>query len=111
MTTDALDLMPAELISEMPRLYDQDGKGKDAIVHAHLFGPVGDFYLTEVDAEGEVGFGYTMLSAHPDGAELGYIHLSELQGVVSTFKQTKDLRYLIERDLHWTPCPLKEVMA
>ncbi len=113
MTTinNALDLLPKGLINSIPRLYAQDGLGRQAIVHAHLFGPVGDFYITEVDEEGETAFGFIKLSAHPDGAELGYINIEELRGIVQTFIETKNIKYLLERDLHWTPVTLAEVMG
>ena len=103
--------MPKGLINTIPRLYEQDGLGKQAIVHAHIFGPVGDFYITEVDEEGETAFGYIKLSAHPDGAELGYINIEELKDAVKTFIKNKNIKFLLERDLHWTPTTLEEVMS
>ena len=100
--------MPKGLINTIPRLYEQDGLGKQAIVHVHIFGPVGDFYITEVDEEGDTAFGYTKLSSYPDG-ELGYINIEELKDVVKTFIETKNIKYLLERDLHWKPTTLAEI--
>ena len=108
---DALALAPSSLVKDLPRLYAQDGKGMEATVFLHLFGAIGDFYITEIDEDGDTAFGYTKLAAHPDGAELGYISVAELQELVNEkFIQEKDLRYLIERDLHWTPKPLKDAI-
>ena len=103
--------MPKGLINSIPRLYEQDGLGKKAIVHVHIFGPVGDFYITEVDEEGETAFGYIKLSGHPDGAELGYINIDELKDAVNTFIENKNIKFLLERDLHWKPTTLEEVMG
>jgi hypothetical protein len=112
MTNSALELMPQTVIDSMPRLYKTDSQGKKAMVLCHLFGPIGDFYLTEVNEEGSEAFGYTKLTAHPDGAELGYIPLTSLKECVGKFKSNPlvNLKYMIERDLHWSPVPLAEVM-
>lgn len=94
---------PDELAT-YPKLYAQDDKGLDAIVHVHYFAPFGDWWITEFSADfgndGEA-FGYVRLAVHPDGAELGYIDPVELElinyrGVV------------VERDLHWTPKTIRE---
>ena len=113
MTTmnDALALAPSSLVKDLPRLYAQDGKGMNATVFLHIFGAIGDFYVTEIDEEGEIAFGYTKLAAHPDGAELGYIAVGELQTLLNErFIEGKDLKFLLERDLFWEPKPLKEVI-
>ncbi len=109
--SESLCLMPESLVKKMPRIYEQDGKGDAGIVYAHLFGPVGDFWLTEVTEDGTEAFGYTKLAAHPDGAELGYLSITELQQLVDTeFIGKRNPRFLIERDMHWTERTLGEVM-
>ena len=108
---DELVLMPSDLVEKMPRLYTQDGKGKDAIVYAHLFGPGGDWWLTEVNEDGTEAFGFVRLAAMPDCAELGYISIAELQELVdSEFIAKKNIRFLIEREQNWEPCTLGDVM-
>jgi len=103
--------MPSDLVEKMPRLYTQDGKGKAAIVYAHLFGPSGDWWLTEVNEDGTEAFGFVRLAAMPDCAELGYISITELQELVdSEFIAKKDIRFLIEREKNWEPCTLGDVM-
>ena len=104
--------MPPELIQDIPRLYEQSElSATEAIVHAHLFGPVGDFWLTEVTEDGTEAFGYIRLSGQPENAELGYISIAELQGLVDeNFIGQKDLRFCIERDMYWKKCSLAEVM-
>jgi hypothetical protein len=112
-TSDSLTILPPALIPSIPRIYDQDGMGDDAIVHLHVFGPAGDWWITEVDEDGISAFGYVRLASMPDCAELGYIHIPELQSIADTFKAnpSRNLRYLLERDLHWTPTRLGRVKA
>lgn len=89
-----------------PRTYDQDGKGDDAIVHFHLFGPSFDVWVTELDrgAEGDPrpipnrqAFGLVDLQCGPP--ELGYVSLEEFT------------RCGAELDLHWKPKRLGDVRA
>ncbi len=109
----SLNLMPPEVINSTPRLYAQSElSANEAIVHVHLFGPVGDFWLTEVAADGTEAFGYIRLSSQPENAELGYISITELQELVDeNFIAKKDLRFMIERDLHWNKCTLADVQS
>jgi len=88
-----------KLISSMPKTYEQDGKGNEAIVYLHYFKRNGDWYITEKDMEVEQlqAFGYVKWSGY-DG-ELGYISIEELRG--------ND----VELDLYWTPKTLKEVKS
>ncbi len=109
--SNELVLMPSDLVEKMPRLYTQDGKGTDAIVYAHLFGPSGDWWLTEVNEDGTEAFGFVRLAVMPDCAELGYISITELQELVdSEFIAKKNIRFLIEREQNWEPCTLGDVM-
>ena len=111
-TQESFKLMPPELVQEMPRLYKQDGKGEQAIVHAHLFGPLGDFYLTEVNEEGTEAFGWSRLSGMADCAELGYISLIELNDLLKKYTSRPSLltvKYMIERDLYFTKDTLENI--
>ena len=111
--TASLNLLPASIRSTIPPLYAQDGSGMQATVYLHLFGPAGDWWITELDHDGITAFGYTRLASMPDCAELGYIHIPELQAIVDRFKADPlhNLHCLIERDLHWQPCSLTEAIA
>lgn len=88
----------ADQIKAMPKTYDQDGKGMDAIAHLHYFRGSMDFYITEKDMETEQlqAFGWADLG---HGGELGYINIAEL---VSSG---------VEIDLHWTPKTLNEALG
>lgn len=89
----------AERVSAMPKTYEQDGKGDDAIVYLHYFVGSCDWYITERDMEAEQhqAFGLADLGY---GGELGYISLAELCGISS-----------VELDLHFTPTTLREIKA
>jgi hypothetical protein len=89
----------AETITNMPKTYEQDGKGDEAIVHLHYFRGNMDWYITEKDMGDEQiqAFGLADLGmGHP---ELGYISIEEL------------VANGIELDLYWTPKTLAEVKA
>lgn len=85
-------------IKAMPKTYEQDGLGDQAVVHLHYFKGGCDWYVTEKDMEADQvqAFGYADLGY---GGELGYISLMEitLAGV--------------ELDLYWTPKTLAAVKA
>ena len=100
----------AGLIANMPKNYEQDGKGDEAIATLHYFKGGADFWITEKDmgvfgsaspteeadltqhqAFGLVDLGY--------GPELGYISIVGL------------LANGVELDFHFTPCTLAEIQA
>lgn len=85
-------------IDNMPKIYDQEGKGDQAIVYLHYFRGGMDWYITERDMEDEQlqAFGLADLGY---GGELGYISIIELVGLG------------VEMDLHWKPKTLAEVKA
>jgi hypothetical protein len=69
----------AGVIATMPKTYDQDGRGDEAVAHLHYFRGSADWYITEKDMEGhgtEQAFGLADL--YGDGGELGYISIIEL---------------------------------
>lgn len=80
----------------MPKTYDQDGLGENAIAHLHYFTGACDWYITERDSdpdgEGQIqAFGSANLGY---GAELGYVSIAEI------------IRCHAEIDLHFKPCTL-----
>lgn len=98
-------LMTKELIEKMPALYSQEEKGLDAVAQVKFFSPYSNWtwYATEFDGE-DIFFGYVEGFEN----ELGTFSLSELDKV--TTKMFGMEMPAVERDLHWTPRPLKEVM-
>lgn len=85
-----------DLIQAMPKTYDQDGKGDEAIVTLHYFSGGSDWYITEKDVDGgvEQAFGFAILNGWLDDAELGYISIQEL------------VAHGVQLDLYFTPVPL-----
>lgn len=64
-----------------PKLYAQDGKGLQAIVHAHYFLGGSDWLVTEWDPEEDLAFGWACLGGDRQNAELGYVSLAELDSI------------------------------
>ncbi len=85
-------------VASMPKTYEQDGLGDDAIAYLHYFGPTSDFYITERDREVEQlqAFGQADLGFGP---ELGYISIVEI------------LAAHVELDFHFTPTSLASINA
>ena len=99
-----MKLLTEEIRKKLPKLYEQDGKGGDAIAYVKLFSPDSNpwtWYITEGSQEGDdfIMFGLV------DGLEreLGYVSLKELQSVKGP------LGLPIERDLYWKPKTLREI--
>ena len=97
-----MKMMTKTLAKKIPALYEQDGKGDDAIVYAHWFSPYTgwDWYCTEYDPEEGLCFG--LVKGMYD--ELGYWTVKQLEEV-----NEKHNFPLIERDLYWNPCKLADV--
>ncbi len=74
----------------------------EAIAYARLFIPDSDWvwYITEFDGQDTL---FGLVIGHE--RELGYFSLSELEAVRGP------LGLPIERDLHFTPTPLRELMG
>lgn len=100
-------LMTKELSKELPELYSQDGKGYDALAVVHYFSPFSgwDWYGTEFDGE-DTFFGLV----RGFETELGYFSLRELSEAVIEFSEHRLRLPAVERDLHWTPRPLRELL-
>jgi hypothetical protein len=105
-------LLTAEIKRQLPKLRAQDGKGDNATVHLKLFCPYGrgTYYITEGEPVGDdwIFFGYTISPLGPDCDEWGEMSYNEFAAT--------DLRLggimlpAIERDCHFTPAPLAEVL-
>lgn len=89
----------AELFKTMPQVYQQEGKGEDAVVHLHYFCGGSDWYITERDTTRPQHQAFGLADLYGDGGELGYISILEL------------IRAGVELDLHWQPKTLREVKA
>jgi hypothetical protein len=96
-------LRVAGVIETMPKTYETDGQGGEAVVHLHYFRGSIDAWITEKD-RGDGGdmsqhqaFGKVSLGGGVDNAELGYVSISEL------------IENNVELDLYWEPKTLGEL--
>jgi hypothetical protein len=96
-----------------PAIYEQDGKGDDALVYLHYFSGGSDWYVLELEPRSDEAFGWTCLNGDLEMAELGYISIGELtaNGVELDFhwetKRLGDVRKAPNRDA--VKCELVEV--
>jgi len=94
-------LLPKEIREKLPPLYANEELGLDALAQVKFFTPDSNWtwYASEFDGE-DIFFG--LVSGFE--VELGYFSLSELDAV------SGPLGLPIERDLHYHPKKLKELM-
>lgn len=90
-------------LATMPKTYEQDGKGDDAIAYVHFFRGDMDWFITEGDITPDgngvhrQAFGWCDLGW--GCPELGYVDIQELRDNG------------IEFDLYWQPKTLREIKA
>ena len=85
----------------------------DNLIYCHLYGIVGDWYLSEISEDREMAFGFQMINSEPawemddwltNCSKWGEIPIKRLQELVNEkFLKEKDIRFLITRDLFWEP--------
>ena len=99
---EAMELLPDELRAVLPPIYTNEKLGMNAYAPVKFFTPAGGWtwYATEFDGD-DAFFG--LVSGFE--IELGYFSLSELESVRGP------LGLPIERDLYFTPQPLKTLQA
>jgi hypothetical protein len=88
--------LAAEILS-MPKTYEQDGKGDQAVAYLHYFNTSMDWYITEKDTESDQlqAFGYADLGH--GCPELGYISIQEL------------IDNSVELDLYFRPATIESI--
>lgn len=92
-----------ERIKTMPKTYETDGQGKDAVVYLHYFLGSYDGWITEKDqGDGTAdlsqyqAYGFASFSGKENG-EFGYIGIQEI------------IDNQVEIDLYWTPKKVKDI--
>lgn len=88
----------AYTVNNMPKVYETDGEGDEAIAHLHYFSSGSDFFITEKDIDPQQFQAFGL--ANCGEPELGYISITELiqSGIV-------------ELDFYWQSKPLKSIKA
>ena len=95
-------LLPKEIRDTLPSLYAGESLGLNAIALVKFFSPYGGnwtWYASEFDQEDQL---FGLVAGHD--IELGYFSLSELETI------HRNGLPLIERDLHWQPDTLGNLM-
>ena len=98
------------------------GKSKgsvDDLIYCHLYGVVGDWYLSEISEDREKAFGFQIINSEPvwemdnwfnNSSTWGEIPIKAMQKLVNEkFSKEKDIRFLITRDLDWEPIKFSEI--
>ena len=108
-----LNLVPESTAKSMRSLSGQIQGSIDDLIYCHLYGVVGDWYLSEISEDREIAFGFRIINSEPvwemdswltNSCEWGEISLKTLQELVNQkFLKEKDIRFLITRDLFWAP--------
>lgn len=95
-----MELLPNEIAASLPPLYSQENKGESAMALVKFFTPWTGWtwYASEYDPTERLFFGVVV--GHE--REFGYFSLDEMEAI----EGPGGLR--IERDLYWSPRPLKE---
>lgn len=95
-----MKLLTKEIEAKLPPLYANEALGEDAMAVVKFFTPWSNWtwYASEYDPKERMFFG--VVEGHE--RELGYFSLDEFESVEGPWGLK------IERDLHWTPRPLKE---
>ena len=91
----------------------------DDLIYCHLYGVVGDWYLSQISEDREMAFGFKIINSEPvwemenwmtNSCEWGEIPIRTLQELVNEkFLKEKDIRFLITRDLFWKPIKFSEI--
>ena len=105
--------MPESTAKSMNPLSGDTEGSCDDLIYCHLYGVVGDWYLSEISEDREMAFGFQIINSEPvwemdewltNSCKWGEIAIKQLQGLVNEkFLKEKDIRFLITRDLFWKP--------
>ena len=108
-----LVLVPESTAKLMKSISGKSKGSIDDLIYCHLYGVVGDWYLSEISEDREKAFGFQIINSEPvwemdnwftNSCEWRDISIKNLQGFVNEkFLKEKDIRFLITRDLFWEP--------
>ena len=108
-----LVLVPESTAKLMKSISGKSKGSVDDLIYCHLYGVVGDWYLSEISEDREKAFGFQIINSEPvwemdnwltNSSKWGEISIKVLQELVNEkFLKEKDIRFLITRDLFWEP--------
>ena len=108
-----LVLVPESTAKLMKSISNNSKGSVDDLIYCHLYGIVGDWYLSEISEDREKAFGFQIINSEPvwemdnwltNSRKWGEVPIKVLQELVNEkFLKEKDIRFLITRDLFWEP--------
>ena len=108
-----LVLIPESTAKLMKSISGKSKGSFDDLIYCHLYGVVGDWYLSEISEDREKAFGFQIINSEAvwemdnwltNSRKWGEIQIKVLQELVNEkFIKEKDIRFLITRDLFWKP--------
>ena len=108
-----LVLIPEQTAKLMKSISGKSKGSVDDLIYCHLYGVVGDWYLSEISEDREKAFGFQIINSEPvwemdnwltNSSKWAEIPIKVLQELVNEkFLKEKDIRFLITRDLCWEP--------
>ena len=108
-----LVLIPESIAKLMKSISGKSKGSFDDLIYCHLYGVVGDWYLSEISEDREKAFGFQIINSEPvwemdnwvtNSSKWEEIPIKVLQELVNEkFLKEKDIRFLITRDLFWEP--------
>ena len=114
-----LVLLPESTAKSMKSISGASKGSDDDLIYCHLYGVVGDWYLSEISEDREKAFGFQIINSEPawemdnwltNSSKWGEIPIKGLQELVNQkFLKEKDIRFLITRDLFWEPIKFSEI--
>ena len=114
-----LVLVPESIAKLMKSVSGKDKGSVDELLYCHLYGVVGDWYLSEISEDREKAFGFQIINSEPvwemdnwfnNSSKWGEIPIKAMQKLVNEkFLKEKDIRFLITRDLDWEPIKFSEI--
>ena len=114
-----LVLVPESTAKLMKSISGKSKGSFDDLIYCHLYGVVGDWYLSEISEDREKAFGFQIINSEPvwemdnwlsNSSKWGEIPIKVIQELVNEkFLKEKDIRFLITRDLFWEPIKFSEI--
>ena len=114
-----LILVPESTAKLIQPISGRSKGSQNDLIYCHLYGVVGDWYLSEISEDRKIAFGYQIINSEPvwemdkwltNSSKWGEIPIRSLQELVNEkFLKEKDIRFLITRDLFWKPIKFSEI--
>ena len=114
-----LVLVPESTAKLMKSISGKSKGSVDDLIFCHLYGVVGDWYLSEISEDRKKAFGFQIINSEPvwemdnwltNSRKWGEIPIKVLQELVNEkFLKEKDIRFLITRDLFWEPIKFSRI--